>query len=238
MTNSIHILLVEDEEILTTIIKETLEQRGFRFTIARNGVEGWEMFRNEKPDICVVDVMMPRKDGYSLVEDIRRVDEWTPVIFLTAKNQIPDVLKGLTVGGDDYMKKPFSMEELILRIHKLVRRSRTNLEEADSPQLHTSISIGKFHFKPQLLHLSFEKEIITLSQRESELLELLAQNKNRLLDRDAALLKLWGDSNPFTARSMDVYITRLRKCLNADPNIEIMNVRNKGYKLLDKGGIG
>lgn len=233
MTDSIHVLLVEDEEILTTIIKETLEQRGFRFTIARNGVEGWESFRAEKPDICVVDVMMPRKDGYSLVEDIRRVDDWTPVIFLTAKNQTPDVLKGLTIGGDDYMKKPFSMEELILRIQKLVRRKHNISTDIGSAPVQADLLIGKLLFSPQRLQLSLGKEIITLSQRESELLELLAKHKNQLLDRDTALLKLWGDSNPFTARSMDVYITRLRKCLSIDAQVEIINVRNRGYKLID-----
>lgn len=233
MTDLIHVLLVEDEEILSTIIKETLEQRGFRFSVARNGVEGWKLFRSEKPDVCVVDVMMPRKDGYSLVEDIRRVDEWVPVIFLTAKSQTPDVLKGLTIGADDYMKKPFSMEELILRLQKLTRKHHGQKPEGALIAPQADIRIGGFVFSPHRMGLSIGKDIVTLSQRESELLELLARHKNQLLDRDTALLKLWGDSNPFTARSMDVYITRLRKCLSADPAVEIVNVRNRGYKLID-----
>lgn len=233
MTDLIHVLLVEDEEILSTIIKETLEQRGFRFSVARNGVEGWELFRSEKPDVCVVDVMMPRKDGYSLVEDIRRVDEWVPVIFLTAKSQTPDVLKGLTIGADDYMKKPFSMEELILRLQKLTRKHRGQSPETILTVPQVDIQIGRFLFSPHRMELLIDKDIITLSLRESELLELLAQHKNQLLDRETALLKLWGDNNPFTARSMDVYITRLRKCLNADPAVEIINIRNRGYKLID-----
>lgn len=225
----IHVLLVEDEDILSTIIKETLELRGFRFTIARNGIEGWKSFQSEKPDICVVDVMMPRKDGFSLVEDIRVVDQRTPVIFLTAKNQTPDVLKGLKIGADDYMKKPFSMEELILRIQKLTRRI-----EYFTPEQEQQVTvIGQFSFNCHGMELIIDGKSLNLSQRETELLHLLVQSKNQLLDRNTALLKLWGDNNPFAARSMDVYITRLRKLLSADPNVEIINIRNKGYKLKD-----
>jgi len=229
MMEKIHVLLVEDEDILSTIIKETLELRGFRFTIARNGIEGWKSFQSEKPDICVVDVMMPRKDGFSLVEDIRVVDQRTPVIFLTAKNQTPDVLKGLKIGADDYMKKPFSMEELILRIQKLTRRI-----EYFTPEQEQQVTvIGQFSFNCHGMELIIDGKSLNLSQRETELLHLLVQSKNQLLDRNTALLKLWGDNNPFAARSMDVYITRLRKLLSADPNVEIINIRNKGYKLKD-----
>jgi two-component system response regulator TrcR len=233
MTDKIHILLVEDEEILSTIIKETLELRGFRFSIAKNGVEGWTSFQQEKPDICVIDVMMPRKDGYSLVEDIRTVDLWTPVIFLTAKNQTEDVLKGLKIGADDYMKKPFSMEELILRIQKLTRRKHLYVPEVNNAAPEQSVEIGRFLFNPHRLELTFNDTTVNLSQRESELLDLLVRYKNQLLDRNTALLQLWGDNNPFTARSMDVYITRLRKYLSNDPKLEIVNIRNKGYKLID-----
>lgn len=232
-TDTIHILLVEDEETLSTIIKETLELRGFRFTIARNGVEGWTSFQKEKPDICVVDVMMPRKDGYSLVEDIRTVDLWTPIIFLTAKNQTTDVVKGLTIGADDYMKKPFSMEELILRIQKLTRRKHLYTPQQKQTPAQESLTVGRFLFNPHRLELTMADHTAALSQRESELLNLLVQHKNQLLDRNTALLQLWGDNNPFTARSMDVYITRLRKYLSADPNVEIQNIRNRGYKLID-----
>jgi DNA-binding response OmpR family regulator len=233
MINPIHILLVEDEEILSTIIKETLELKGFRFSIAKNGVEGWDRFRNEKPDICIVDVMMPRKDGYSLVEDIRKVDLWVPVIFLTAKNQTSDVLKGLKIGADDYMKKPFSMEELILRIEKLIRRQHFYAPGSKQIVEKAEATIGRFRFNYHRLELILDSNAVTLSQRESELLDLLIKQKNQLLDRDTALLQLWGDSNPFTARSMDVYITRLRKYLSADPNVQILNIRSRGYKLID-----
>ncbi len=232
MSEIIHVLLVEDEEVLSTIIKETLELRGFSFTIAKNGVEGWELFQAKKPDICVVDIMMPRKDGYSLVEDIRIIDQLTPIIFLTAKNEITDVLKGLKIGADDYMKKPFSMEELILRIQKLVRRKSMHSDQ-ETATSDKNIKVGGFQFNPHRLELTIENKSVNLSQRESELLDLLIQNKNQLLDRNKALLLLWGDNNPFTARSMDVYITRLRKYLSADPAVEILNIRNKGFKLID-----
>lgn len=233
MNEKIHVLLVEDEEVLSTIIKETLELRGFSFTIAKNGVEGWEKFQNKKPDVCVVDIMMPRKDGYSLVEDIRIIDQLTPIIFLTAKNEITDVLKGLKIGADDYMKKPFSMEELILRIQKLVRRKYIYSNEEVSETSDKNVKVGNFEFNLHRLELTFEEKSVNLSQRESELLDLLIKNKNQLLDRNKALLLLWGDNNPFTARSMDVYITRLRKYLSADPAVEILNIRNKGFKLID-----
>ncbi|WP_338839997.1 response regulator transcription factor [Flavobacterium ginsenosidimutans] len=233
MSEIIHVLLVEDEEVLSTIIKETLELRGFSFTIAKNGVEGWELFQSKKPDICVVDIMLPRKDGYSLVEDIRIVDQLTPIIFLTAKNEITDVLKGLKIGADDYMKKPFSMEELILRIQKLVRRKYIHSGKEISTTYDKNIKVGNFQFNLHRLELTIDGKSVNLSQRESELLDLLIQNKNQLLDRNKALLLLWGDNNPFTARSMDVYITRLRKYLSADPTVEILSIRNKGFKLID-----
>ncbi|MDR7371092.1 response regulator transcription factor [Flavobacterium aquidurense] len=233
MKEIINVLLVEDEEVLSTIIKETLELRGFSFSIAKNGVEGWEQFQRKKPDICIVDIMMPRKDGYSLVEDIRIVDHLTPIIFLTAKNEIADVLKGLKIGADDYMKKPFSLEELILRIQKLVRRKYVHSDQATSKTCDKNIIVGNFQFNRHRLELTFEQKSVNLSQRESELLDLLIQNKNQLLDRNKALLLLWGDNNQFTARSMDVYITRLRKYLSADPAVEILSIRNKGFKLID-----
>ena len=177
--------------------------------------------------------MMPRKDGYSLVEDIRTVDQLTPVIFLTAKNQTEDVLKGLKIGADDYMKKPFSMEELILRMQKLVRRQHSYPNDPKQTLPEENLEVGRFLFNPHRLELAFGTNKVNLSQRESELLELLIKHKNQLLDRNTALLQLWGDNNPFTARSMDVYITRLRKYLSADSKVEIQNIRNRGYKLIE-----
>ncbi|RTZ50141.1 response regulator transcription factor [Chryseobacterium arthrosphaerae] len=226
------VLLVEDEAVLAMVVKETLEMNGFEIEVASNGVEGWTRFKNSPPDICVIDVMMPRKDGFSLVEDIRKIDDLVPIIFLTAKVQTGDVLKGLEIGADDYMKKPFSMEELMLRIKKLVRRSSVRPNDSSSGPLADN-TIGKFYFNFKRLELSYENTVINLSQREAELLNLLMIHKNSVLERQTALIKLWEDDSVFAARSMDVYITRLRKFLALDPSVAILNVRGVGYKLID-----
>jgi len=230
--NSINVLLVEDEAILASLIKETLDTRGFQITVAENGVEGWSFFNRVKPDICVVDVMMPRKDGFSLVADIRKVDALVPIIFLTAKTQTADVIRGFEVGADDYMKKPFSVEELIVRLKSLYRRKEVNaLTNPINPI--KRLTLGSFEFNYPGLSLIRDNVTITLSQRETELLKMLADNKNNLLDRKIALLKIWGDDSPFNARSMDVYVTRLRKYFVDDPSVQILNVRGYGYKLVD-----
>jgi two-component system response regulator TrcR len=231
MKEKIKVLFVEDEAVLSSIVKEALETRGFEITVAANGVEGWSFFNLNKPDICIIDVMLPRKDGFSLVADIRLVDELVPVIFLTAKTQTADVLKGFELGADDYMKKPFSMEELILRLKALVRRK--NMLPDVLLQASPELSIGKFTFKVQKLELFDGIQTVDLSQREADLLHLLFQHKNRLLDRKTALIKLWGGDTVFTARSMDVYITRLRKFIREDPNLEILNIRGQGYTLVE-----
>lgn len=232
----IKVLLVEDEAILAAVVKETLDARGFELTIASNGVEGWSFFNNNKPDICVIDVMMPRKDGFSLVEDIRKVDELIPIIFLTAKTQTADVIKGLEIGADDYMKKPFSMEELILRLKSLNRRKglyELSNQTAAAAVTDKSNTVGSFNFDHHRLELSSGGKAVSLSQREADLLNLLMENKNQLLDRKTALLKIWGEDNMFNTRSMDVYITRLRKYLSEDTSVQILNVRGFGYKLID-----
>jgi two-component system response regulator TrcR len=231
--NKIKVLLVEDEAVLASVVKETLDARGFELTIAANGVEGWSFFNNNKPDVCVVDVMMPRKDGFSLVEDIRKVDQLVPIIFLTAKTQTADVIKGFETGADDYMKKPFSMEELILRLKSLNRR-RGFQEPVDGSTLPGTLNwVGRFQFDHRRLELMDNGKAISLSQREADLLQLLIDYKNKLLDRKTALLKIWGDDTPFNARSMDVYVTRLRKYLLTDATIQILNIRGFGYKLID-----
>jgi two-component system, OmpR family, response regulator TrcR len=235
--NNIKVLLVEDEAVLASVVKETLDARGFELTIAASGVEGWSLFKNNKPDVCVVDVMMPRKDGYSLVEDIRRVDQLVPIIFLTAKTQTADVIKGLEIGADDYMKKPFSMEELILRLKSLNRR-REFQESADRSALPGVVNkVGHFYFDYHQLELIDNEKAVSLSQREADLLQLLIDYKNNLLDRKTALLKIWGDDSPFNARSMDVYITRLRKYLLTDTSVQILNIRGFGYKLIDQSSV-
>lgn len=231
---AIKVLLVEDEAVLASVVKETLDARGFELTIAANGVEGWCFFNNNKPDICVIDVMMPRKDGFSLAEDIRKVDQLTPIIFLTAKTQTADVIRGLEIGADDYMKKPFSMEELILRLKNLNRRSNLHeLSNTASLAADVKNTVGSFYFNYHRLELSTKEKSVSLSQREADLLNLLMENKNQLMDRKTALLKIWGDDNLFNARNMDVYITRLRKYLSADESVQILNVRGFGYKLID-----
>jgi two-component system, OmpR family, response regulator TrcR len=229
---NIAVLLVEDETVLSSLIKETLDTRGFQITVAENGVEGWRNFNNNKPDICVVDVMMPRKDGFSLVADIRKVDALVPVIFLTAKTQTEDIIRGFEAGADDYMKKPFSIEELIVRLKSLYRRTETG-SSGNVANLSGTTTVGSYEFNYQALTLAKDNNSVSLSQRETELMKLLIDNKNELLDRETALLKIWGDDNPFNARSMDVYITRLRKYLVNDPAVRIINIRGYGYKLMD-----
>jgi two-component system response regulator TrcR len=181
----------------------------------------------------VVDVMMPRKDGFSLVEDIRKVDQLVPIIFLTAKTQTADVIRGFETGADDYMKKPFSMEELILRLKSLNRRKGFQVlssKDALSDQLNI---VGHFQLNHHRLELVYNGKAISLSRREADLLQLLIDHKNQLLDRKTTLLKIWGDDNLFNARSMDVYITRLRKYLLTDTSVQILNIRGFGYKLVD-----
>ncbi|SHF43906.1 response regulator transcription factor [Pedobacter caeni] len=228
----IRLLLVEDENVLALVIKETLETRGFEVKVAANGVEGWSMYNLNKPDICIVDIMMPRKDGLSLVADIREVDSNTPIILLTARTQTEDVLKGLEIGADDYMKKPFSMEELILRVKSLTRRSIRGNTDMSSKENATA-TIGRYSLNYTRLELSYDNIIINLSQREADLLKMLLENKNELLNRRTALLKIWGDDSLFHSRTMDVYITRLRKYLQQDAVVQILNVRGQGYKLVD-----
>lgn len=226
---SIRVLLVEDEQILAAIIKESLEKRGFVLEVAKNGVEGWDAYKAFRPDVCVIDIMMPRKGGFQLIEEIRVADEDIPLIVLTARTQVEDVTKGFELGVDDYMKKPFSMEELILRLKALVRRSAGKSAE----QRPTNLQIGSFVFRHQYLELSNGTVVHTLSRREADLLLLLIQQKNQLLDRKLALIKLWGEDNPLTARSMDVYITRIRKFFREDASIEIINTRGHGYSLIE-----
>lgn len=231
MINKISILLVEDEPTLAAIIKESLETRDFIVNIAVNGNNGWSMFKKMNPDICIIDVMLPGKDGFSLVSDIRTTDDNVPIIFLTARKQPEDVIHGLEIGADDYMKKPFSMEELVLRIKAMVRRKNQFLVSGSNSS--GMVKVGSFMFNIQKKELTNGNNVIQLSQREADLLRLLVEVKNELLDRRTTLLKLWGDDDPFAARSMDVYITRIRKYFREDTSIEIINVRGRGYSLIE-----
>ncbi|KGL58794.1 response regulator transcription factor [Polaribacter sp. Hel1_85] len=221
----VKILLAEDEASLGMIVKESLETRGFIVFHAINGEEALDLYQKVNPVILVLDVMMPLKDGFTLAKEIRLENKNIPIIFLTAKSQTSDVLEGFNHGGNDYLKKPFSMEELIVRINSLLNRIElaSNLEE---------IIIGDYLFNYTKQTLIYLKETVQLTHREAQLLFHLQQKKNEVLDRTFILNKLWGNDDFFNARSMDVFISKLRKKLKSDSNIQIINVRGFGYKLI------
>jgi len=223
--SKIKVLLAEDEASLGMIVKESLETRNFSVFHAENGEEALQMYQTEKPDILVLDVMMPKKDGFTLAKEIRQENKLIPIIFLTAKSQTQDVVEGFNHGGNDYLKKPFSMEELIVRIKALLNRIhlKPNLE---------NIKIGNYIFNHTKQVLDYDTDTIQLTHRESELLFHLHEKKNQVLDRSFILNKLWGNDDFFNARSMDVFITKLRKKLKKDAAIEIKNIRGFGYKLI------
>ena len=223
--NSIKVLLAEDEPSLGQIVKESLETRNFTVFLAENGEVAYKQYQKEVPDILVLDVMMPKKDGFTLAKEIRQENKQIPIIFLTAKSQTKDVLDGFKHGGNDYLKKPFSMEELIVRIHSLL--DRISLKPSKS-----AIKIGQFTFNYTKQNLQYQEETVLLTHKESELLYELSEKRNEILDRTFILKKLWGDDDFFTARSMDVFISKLRKKLKKDKNIQIINIRGFGYKLM------
>lgn len=220
------IILAEDEPALGQIIKESLETRNFEVLLCENGEKAFKVFKENTPELLVLDVMMPKKDGFTLAKDIRAIDDTVPIIFLTAKSQTQDVVEGFTIGGNDYLKKPFSMEELIVRINNLL--SRTKLQKTTE-----ILKIGDYTFNFPKQTLQFKNETHEqLTHREAHLLFHLIKNKNAVLDRSVILNKLWGNDDFFSARSMDVFITKLRKKLNKDESIQILNVRGFGYKLI------
>ncbi len=223
------ILIVEDDPNLGIIVKESFETRGFEAKLCENGQIGYTEYVKWKPDICILDVMMPKKDGFTLAEEIRATDLETPIIFLTARSFNEDVLKAFSIGADDYIKKPFSMEELIFRTKAILKRvSGAGLEFSKTQ----NYKLGKYDFDYRRLTLSCNSKIQKLTSREADLLKLLCDHKNNVLDRGETLKKLWGDNNFFNGRSLDVFITKIRKYLKADDNIEIINIRGKGYKLI------
>lgn len=223
--STVSIILAEDEPSLGMIVKESLESRNFQVTLCENGEEALMAYEKEKPDALVLDIMMPKKDGFMVAQAVRKQDPFIPIIFLTAKSRTEDVVEGFGYGANDYIKKPFSMEELIVRIKALVNR-------AEKPQTNEWISIGKYRFHLQKQLLQFNEEEECLTHREAQLLHELIQHKNDLTDRSLILKKLWGSDDFFNARSMDVFISKLRKKLDKDPNIQIVNVRGYGYKLI------
>ncbi len=223
--SNIKIVLAEDEPSLGQILKESLETRGFVVYHAVNGDIAYDYYLKKNPDILVLDVMMPKKDGFTLAKEIRKQNTTIPIIFLTAKSQTKDILEGFEYGGNDYLKKPFSMEELIVRMKALLDRSKIN-------KVKDKIRIGAYIFNYTKQELLLANETIMLTHRESQLLFYLSEKQNEILDRSFILKKLWGNDDFFSSRSMDVFISKLRKKLSKDPTIKIVNIRSVGYKLI------
>ncbi|MDP4827143.1 MAG: response regulator transcription factor [Flavobacteriales bacterium] len=229
MKKATRILLCEDDPNLGTLLTEYLKAKGFETTLAVDGVEGLKLFRREHFDFIILDVMMPNKDGFTVAAEIREQDRHIPILFLTAKSMKEDTLTGFKAGADDYMTKPFSMEELMVRINAILRRAAALPVEGEEV---TDYEVGEYKFdynKQRLLRNGVEDKLTT---KENELLFLLCKHKNGLLERNYALNAIWGDDNYFNGRSMDVYIAKLRKHLKEDSRVEIINVHGKGFKLL------
>jgi DNA-binding response OmpR family regulator len=227
MNMDVKILLVEDDSNLGSITSDYLIAKGFSCKWEKNGELGYKSFVKNQYDIVILDVMMPIKDGFSTAKDIRGIDKKIPIIFLTAKSMKEDTLKGFDIGADDYITKPFNMEELVARINAVLRRSSLVSESH-----YDDIKIGAFIFNPKKQILSKDDFSVNLTTKESELLTLLFKNKNDILERNHALKAIWGDDNYFNGRSMDVYIAKLRKYLKHDEQIQIINVHGRGFKLL------
>jgi two-component system, OmpR family, response regulator len=225
------VLLVEDDPNLGNLLLEYLQAKEYDTTLATNGKEGLTQFKNNVFDVCIFDVMMPIMDGFTLAREVRKLDAETPIVFLTAKSMKEDTIEGFNAGGDDYLTKPFSMEELLLRLKAILRRTK-NQTLTNSDQNNFEVGDYKFDFNLQKLEVGGKAQKLTT--REAELLKLLCINVNDVLDRTFALKSIWHDDNYFNGRSMDVYIAKLRKYLREDPNLEIVNVHGKGFKLLVK----
>ena len=225
----IHVLLAEDDKNLGSVLTSYLEAKGYPTTLCINGQEAFNAFRNKQYDFCIIDVMMPVKDGFTLAKEIREIDTKTPILFLTAKSMQEDKLRGFELGADDYITKPFSMEELLMRMRAIIRRTT---ESKTMQASRTFYELGKFTFDYNRQLLKTGEEEQKLTSKESELLKMLCDNVNEVLDRSDALKKIWHDDSYFNARSMDVYVTKLRKYLKADPGIELINVHGVGFKLV------
>lgn len=227
MKENIKVLLVEDEEALGMVVSDSLRSRGFDVTYCTDGEKGLEEATQGSYDILALDVMLPKMDGFTIAKEFRKNDQHTPIIFLTAKSQTEDVVEGFELGGNDYLKKPFSLEELIVRIKALVKRFAQEEE-----QTLESCYIGHYKFNIIKQTLVLDENSRNLTHREAELLYMLFEKRNQVLERKKVLMQLWGDDSFFNARSMDVFITRLRKYLKDDPNVQIVNIRGFGYKLI------
>lgn len=223
------VLYVEDELFLGKIVRESLQSRGYEVVMEDDGDKVLALFKKTKPDICVLDIMLPNKDGFTIADEIRAVDQEVPIIFLTAKVQTEDVVKGFKAGGNDYIRKPFSMEELIVRIENLLKKKTEGGAAKSSGSLHT---IGQYQFHTNRQVLINGKEERKLSFRESELLRLLCENREQIIDRREILNLLWGNDSFFNSRNLDVYITKLRSYLKEDASLEIITIKGVGYRFV------
>lgn len=250
--NKIKVLLVEDETSLAMILCDTLEAQGFEMRTAHDGEEGLRMFYEQKPDVLVADVMMPKMDGFEMVRHIRKTDKRTPVLFLTARSAVNDVVEGFELGGNDYLKKPFAIQELIVRIKSLCQRANLETEEAEEVKseelrmrnsmvsdnkgekdnMDSYLMIGRYRLNTIEQTLQHDDKEVELSHRETEILRMLVENRNDVVESKEILLKLWGDDSFFNSRSLHVFITKLRHKLADDENIRIINVRGIGYKII------
>ena len=222
------VFYVEDELFLGKIVKESLESRNFEVIMESDGAKATELFKKIKPDICVLDIMLPNKDGFTIADEIRELDEAVPIIFLTAKTQTEDVVKGFSIGGNDFIRKPFSMEELIVRMQNLLKNKQEGLQKISGG----TATIGKYNFQLNRQVLSNGGEDRKLSFRESELLRLLYENRDKIIERKDILNLLWGNDSFFNSRNLDVYITKIRSYLKDDPSLEIITIKGVGYRFV------
>jgi len=222
---SAKILLVEDDPSLGFVIKDNLTLKGFEVTLCENGADGYQAFQNKSFDLCILDVMMPKQDGFSLAKSIREKNKQVPILFVTAKSMLEDKIAGFESGGDDYIVKPFSMEELLLRIGVFLRRSNKSNGQEEI------FTLGTFTFNFTNLTLQHSSGSKILTHKEAEVLKLLCENKNRVLKREEILKAVWGDDDYFLGRSMDVFISKLRKYLKEDPSVQIVNYHGVGFRL-------
>jgi two-component system, OmpR family, response regulator VicR len=221
------VLYVEDEIFLAKIVSETLQSRGYEVTLESDGAKVLSKFESAKPDVCILDIMLPNKDGFSIADEIREKDKNVPIIFLTAKSEVNDVVNGFKTGGNDYIRKPFSMEELIVRIENVLKKKQRQPEIIFEEAI-----IGNYIFNTKRQVLSINGEDRKLSYRESELLKLLYENRDKIVERREILNLLWGSDSFFNSRNLDVYITKLRNYLKADPALEILTIKGIGYRFI------
>ena len=225
----IKLLLIEDEMSLAILVRDNLEQAGYSVKHARNGEEGLKLYHQTQPDLIVLDVMMPKANGFEVAQTIRNTDKATPIIFLTAKVQVKDLVKGFESGGNDYIRKPFSIEELLVRIRVMLNQNR--LLDTESTVDDRYFKLGQFNFDSKSYELSMPGKVQKLTAKEATLLKLFCENPDETLTKKSILIKVWGDDSFLNSRSLDVFISKLRKYLKADPAISIVNIRGVGYRM-------